>query len=122
VDEARDARLKNLLHRLGRLVHAAVEDSDEVNDCLAELHSEGWDAVMFLEASLVCRPTDDSSVNPAAPRVHVETTHREVEYRLGPADARWLDSIGISPTRHRSLPRRALPPLSQPQLPTGDDG
>lgn len=121
MDDARRERIKNLLERLGRMVHAAVVDSDEVNGCLAELHSDGWDAVMFLEASILCR-SDDGEGPVDGLRIHVEQTHPVDEYRLDPADARWLATLGISPTRHRSLPRRALPPLSQPHPSARDEG
>ena len=121
MDDTRRKRIKNLLERLGRMVHAAVVDSDEVNACLAELHSDGWDAVMFLEASILCR-SDDGEGPVDGLRIHVEQTDSVDEYRLDSADARWLATLGISPTRHRSLPRRALPPLSQPHPSARDEG
>ena len=122
MDEARTKKISKLLERLGRAIHAAVVDSDEVNNCLAELHSDGWDAVMFLEASLLCRHDEDQEPLGEELRIHVGTTHREAEYRLDSADARWLTAIGVSPTKHRSHPQRALPPLNQPYPPAHDDG
>lgn len=119
MDEARNTRLADLLERLGRMIHAAVVDSEEVNACLDELREDGWDAVMFLEASMLCR-ADDGAGGDDGPRIEVETVP-QTEYRLDPADARWLAALGISPTRHRSLPRRALPPLNQPHPSTRDD-
>jgi len=121
VDETRTGKIKKLLERLGTAIHASVIDSDEVNDCLAELHSGGWDAVMFLEASLLCRQDEGSDPVEEEFRIHVGTTHREAEYLLDSVDARWLAGIGISPTRHRSHPQHSLPPLSQPFPPTPDD-
>lgn len=122
MDEARTKRIQKLLERLGRAIRSSVVDSDEVNDCLAQLHSDGWDAVMFLEASLLCRQGDDHEPQDDELRIHVGTTHREAEYLIDSTDARWLAAIGISPTRHRSHPNRALPPLDQPHPPTNDDG
>jgi hypothetical protein len=122
VDDARRETLKLLLERLGRMIHAAVVDSDEVNDCLAELHGDGWDAVMFLEASMLCRRNDDGLPDEEGLQVHITHTRPQTEYRLDAADARWLASIGISPTKHRSQPRRALPPLHQPHPPAHGDG
>ena len=121
MDDGRDTRLRQLLKRLGRAVHASVSDADEVRRCLAELRTEGWDAVMFLEASLVCRDQPDGD-DASQIRLHVDTTQRPVEYRLDRDDARWLASIGISPTRHRSHPQRALPPLDRPLLPPPSEG
>lgn len=122
MDDARDTRIKELLQRLGKVIHAAVVDSDEVNNCLAELHSDGWDAVMFLEASILCRSDGDTDGAAEDLKIHVDTNHREAEYQLDSADARWLDAIGISPTKHRSHPKRALPPLRQPHPPAHEDG
>lgn len=122
MDDARNARLENLLQRLGRLIHAAVIESEEVHAGLAELREDGWDAVMFLEVSMLCRSDEggDPPVDP--PKIQVSQTRHEAEYQLDSADARWLASLGISPTRHRSQPRRALPPLSPPSPQPRDDG
>jgi hypothetical protein len=111
VDDARKEKLSRLLERLGHVIHEAVEDSEEVRSCLNELRSDGWDAVMFLEAAMLCRP-DEGAPTPDGVRIHVASTRPSAEYRLDAVDARWLASIGISPTRHRSHPGRALPPLS----------
>ena len=121
MDDSRTKKLQKLLDRLGRVIHASVVDSDEVNNCLAELYSDGWDAVMFLEASLLCRHDENTEPSEEALRIHVGATYRDAEYRLCSDDARWLASIGISPTRHRSHPQRPLPPLDQLQPPAHDD-
>ena len=77
---------------------------------------------MFLEASLMCRQDESIGGDAAVLHIHVDTTHREAEYLLDASDARWLSAIGISPTKNRSIPRRALPPLNQPHPPACDDG
>jgi hypothetical protein len=122
VDDARNARLENLLQRLGRLIHAAVVESEEVHAGLAELRADGWDAVMFLEVSMLCRSDESGGRSVEPPKIQVSRTQHEAEYQLDPADARWLASLGISPTRHRSQPRRALPPLSPPSPQPRNDG
>ena len=122
MDDETIARLKELLQRLGRSVHGAVVDSDEVNDGIAELRGSGWEAVMFLEASLLCRRDDEAVPGVDPLRIHVGVTHDEAEYRIDVDDARWLASLGISPTRHRSQPKHPLPPLRHPHTPTRDDG
>jgi hypothetical protein len=119
VDESRTRKLRQILKRLGVAINESVADSDEVHDCLAELQADGWDAVMLLEASLVCREDPDPDFNPEPVRIHVDTTHREAEYRLGQSDVRLLSSLGISPSRHRSRPQR---PRSSPEpSPPADD-
>lgn len=122
MDNERSKKLRKLLERLGTAIHASVVDSDEVKSCLDELQSGGWDAVMFLEAVLGCRSNQSSDSAQGALRIHVGTTHGETDYRLCPEDARWLASIGISPTKHRSHPQRPLPPLDQPFPPAYDEG
>lgn len=121
MNNVRNKELQDLLERLGRAIHASVVDSDEVNLRLAELHSDGWDAVMFLEASLMCRQDESIGGDAAVLHIHVGTNHRDAEYLLDASDARWLSAIGISPTKNRSIPRRALPPLNQPHPPACDD-
>lgn len=110
MDEARRKELGRLLERLGRSIHAAVEASGEVREGVAELHAEGWDAAVFLEATMLRRPDEGAPPSDSVP-IHVGPPLSAAEYRLDAADARWLAALGISPTRHRSLPRRALPPL-----------
>ena len=120
MDQGRRERLELLLKRLGRAVRDSVRDSDEVHGLLAELQADGWDAVMLLEASLVCRDDatgDDAGIDEADEadeadelEVHLTDTASAAEYRIDAADARWLAALGISPTRHRSQPRRPLPP------------
>jgi len=122
VDNERPKKLRRLLERLGTAIHASVVDSDEVKTCLGELQSGGWDAVMFLEAALGCPSGDGADSAEGTLRIHVGTTHGESDYRLVPDDARWLSSIGISPTKHRSHPQRPLPPLDQPFPPARNEG
>jgi len=122
VDDAHTKEIRKLLERLGRAIHASVVDSDEVNSCLTELRSGGRDAVMFLEASLVCRHDENTDRAERALRIQVGANLGNTKYLLGSDDARWLSSIGISPTRHRSHPQHPLPPLYQPFPPAHDDG
>ena len=114
MDRSRAQRLHQLLKRLGRAVHGSVVKSDEVRQCLQELHEEGWNAVMLLEASVTCR---DEGVKrgPASLRIHVgqessspvkPETSDKVEYRINRQDASFLRSLGISPSRHHSTPSR----------------
>jgi hypothetical protein len=112
MEDSRTERLQQLLRKLGKAVHASVVGSDEVRSCLEELHRDGWQAVMLLEASLACG--DDGPIEPetAKLRLHVEAPGvvEEPAYRIDAADARLLGSLGIAPGRHRSrspgLPHR----------------
>ena len=122
MDDARTKEIRKLLERLRTAIHASVVDSDEVNSCLAELRSGGRDAVMFLEASLVCRQDENTDQAERTFRIQVGANPGDTKYSLGSDDARWLSSIGISPTRHRSHPQHPLPPLYQPFPPVQDDG
>ncbi|HSN56706.1 MAG TPA: hypothetical protein VLT32_18695 [Candidatus Sulfomarinibacteraceae bacterium] len=140
MDQGRRERLEQLLKRLGRAVRDSVRDSDEVHELLAELQADGWDAVMLLEASLVCRDdatdgvaevdadfdgtdVDDADVDDLGQlQVHQPAAAPAAEYRIDAADARWLAALGISPTRHRSQPRRPLPPYQGTSLPPLADG
>ena len=122
MDNERPKKLRKLLERLGTAIHASVGDSGEVKTCLNELQSGGFDAVMFLEAALCCRSGDNADSTEGTLRIRIGTTHSESDYLLVPDDARWLSSIGISPTRHRSHPQRPLPPLDQPFPPARNEG
>jgi len=101
MSESRGRRLQELLKRLGEAVHRSVVDSEEVQECLQEIHADGWDAVMLLEASLACREDGEVESIGASLHVHADPGPPRVHYRLNLQDARWLTSIGISPTRHR---------------------
>jgi hypothetical protein len=107
MEDSRTQRLQQLLKRLGKAVQGSVVESQEVRDCLEELHEDGWRAVMLLESSLVCRDGGVLDAEEATLRIHVDPSDADVSYRLDADDARLLSELGISPTRHRS--RRTRP-------------
>jgi len=94
------------MKRLGEALHGGVVESEEVQRCLRELHEAGWDAVMLLEASVVCRHDGQPVSKEASLHVHAEAPSPagDPAYRLSHRDATFLASLGISPSRHRSLP------------------
>jgi hypothetical protein len=122
VDEERHMKLRRLMERLGRAMQESVAVSDEVKGRLAELHREGWDAVLSLEASPLYRDYEADGPGDEGVRIHVGPAHRDADYRLVSDDARWLAAIGISPTRHRSHPQHPLPPLHEPFRSAHEDG
>ena len=113
MEESRTQRLHGLLRRLGKALHENVVRSDEVRACLDQLHEDGWQAVMMIEASLVCGENGASEVGRGTMRLHVAEDTTAPDYRIGVDDARFLSSIGISAGRHRSLPRHV--PRAQPE-------
>jgi len=117
MEESRTQRLHELLRRLGKALHATVVRSDEVRDCLEELHEDGWQAVMMLETSMVCGEDGKVDVRRGTMRLHVDESSSTTEYRIGVDDARFLSSIGISVGRHRSPAK----PLRRPQSKPDDD-
>ncbi len=114
--ESRTKKLHELLKRLGGAVHGSIVNSEEVSACLKELKEGGWDAVMLMEAALVCRDEGGSPVEASSLHIHVDPTAEKVKYRISPTDARLLTRLGISPTRHRSLPSASRP---TPEGPAG---
>lgn len=115
MEESRTKRLHDLLRRLGKALHATVVRSDEVRDCLEELHNDGWKAVMMLETSVACGEDGELEVGQGTMRLHVEERATAPEYRIGVDDARFLSSLGISAGRHRSPVRSVPPPDSDPE-------
>jgi hypothetical protein len=109
MEESRTQRLHELLRRLGKALHATVVRSDEVRDCLQELHNDGWQAVMMLETSVACGEDGSLEAGQGTMRLHIEENSTTPEYRIGVDDARFLSSLGISAGRHRS-PVKFLPP------------
>ena len=106
--ESRTQKLQQLLKRLGRAVQGSVVNSDEVSSCLHELRRDGWDAVMLLDASLVCRQDGSVETKDAAVHIHVDPVEHKVSYRIDARDAAMLRALGISPSRHRTP---ASPPM-----------
>lgn len=121
MDDQRREELARLLEQLGTAIHAAASGSVEVRHCLDELRAAGWDAALFLDAVMARRSDAGSPITAGVP-IHVGPPRSTTEYRLDAADARWLESLGISPTRHRSLPRRPLPPLADDPVGPASDG
>jgi hypothetical protein len=113
MEESRTQRLQELLRRLGKALHATVVRSDEVRECLEELHEDGWQAVMMLETSLVCGEDGSVEVGRGTTRLHVGEGSSSPDYRIGVDDARFLSSIGISVGRHRSPSKRIPRPQSE---------
>lgn len=114
MEEPRTQRLHELLRRLGKALHTTVVRSDEVRDCLQELHKDGWQAVMLLETSVACGEDGSLEAGQGTMRLHIEEGATVPEYRIGVDDARFLSSLGISAGRHRSPVRYLPPPESGP--------
>ena len=102
MEESRSQRLQQLLRKLGDAVHRSVGRSDDVRTCLAELHDDGWHAVMLLEASVACRDDGSIELEQGTLRLHVDVDRATAEYRLDSQDVRVLSSLGIAAGRHRS--------------------
>jgi hypothetical protein len=117
MEESRTQRLHELLRRLGKALHGTVVRSDEVRECLEELHEDGWQAVMMLETSLVCGEDGSVEAGRGTMRLHVGESSSAPDYRIGVDDARFLSSIGISVGRYRS-PAKKTP---RPQTESGHD-
>ena len=100
--ESRTKKLQLLLKKLGKAVHASIVNAEEVDQCLRELKAHGWDAVMIMEASLVCREDGTSTIGDSSMHIHIDPAPGEVRYRIDSSDARLLASLGISPSRYRS--------------------
>lgn len=109
MEESRTKRLQELLKRLGAAVHGSVVESEEVRDCLEELHEDGWRAVMLIESSLVCSDSGAVQSREGTVHIHVDPSSAATSYRIDAEDARLLTSLGISPTRHRSRPSHRRP-------------
>ncbi len=107
--ESRTKKLQLLLKKLGKAVHASIVNADEVAACLRELKAHGWDAVMIVEASLVCRGDGGSAIEDSSMHIHIDPASDEVRYRINSGDARLLSTLGISPTRHRSASSKRPP-------------
>ncbi len=111
MEESRTQKLQQLLRRLGKAVHGSVVRSDEVRACLEELHDNGWRAVMLLETSLACGDDGSIEVERGTLRLHVDAENSSSpEYRIDTADARFLSSLGISTSRHRSRSNKGSRP------------
>jgi hypothetical protein len=102
MEDSRKQKLHELLRRLGKALHTTVVRSDEVRACLDELHDDGWRAVMLLETSLACTEDGTLQVERGHLRLHVDTETDAVDYLIDADDARLLESLGISVSRHRS--------------------
>jgi hypothetical protein len=109
MEESRTKKLQQILKRLGQAVHGSVIQSKEVRACLDELHEDGWRAVMLLEASLVCRDNGVLEAEEGSIHIHVDPSEVNADYRIDSSDARLLNSLGISPSRHRSRPTLPRP-------------
>ncbi len=116
MDDARIDKLQQLLEQLGRAIHASVVDSAEVEECLSRLRADGFDGDLLLEAALIAGNGDGQRMAGGRLRIRLHRADRP-EYLLSSQDARWLASIGISPTRQRSHPQHPLPPLGPLLLP-----
>ena len=102
MEKRRSQKLQSILKRLGKAVHGPVVNSDELQDCLRELHENHWDAVMLLEASVACSEDEAARKSGASIHIHTRTEPARISYRINLQDAAFLSSVGISPSKHRS--------------------
>ena len=96
MEESRAQRLHEILKRLGEALHGSVVNSGKVQACLRELHEKGWDAVMLLEASVVCHEDGKVSAEHASLHIHADPPEPEAAYDISMEDVRILRSLGIS--------------------------
>lgn len=96
MEESRAQGLHEILKRLGKALHGSIVNSGEVRACLRELHEKGWDAVMLLEASVVCHEDGRVNAGHAALHIHSDPFETEPGYDITTEDARILRSLGIS--------------------------
>jgi hypothetical protein len=66
---------------------------------------------------VACRADGAVVSEDASMHVHADPSPERVTYRINLQDAMWLASLGISPTRHRSV----SPAPSRPEQPSRQD-
>lgn len=93
---AREATLEDeirqMLHELGQALSAAIADSDQISDTLSRIRSRGLGLFLLVDsrAALGDAVQKDDGVCASL---------REPVFRINGRDLRFLQSIGIDPTR-----------------------
>ncbi|MCP4902685.1 MAG: hypothetical protein GY906_37455 [bacterium] len=105
MDDSQADRLRDILKRLGMAIKSSVHDSEDVQRSLEQLHKEGWDGVMALQAYVACRREEMTQDSESNLQVHVRAGEGHAAYRLDASDASFLEALGISPSKFRSMPR-----------------
>ncbi len=105
MEESRAEKLHEILKKLGEALHRSLVSSEEVQACLQELHDSGWDAIMMLEASVVCQEDGTISTDRAALHIHAAPPEHGTAEEITPDDVRMLRSLGILANVDRSMHR-----------------
>ncbi|HKI86919.1 MAG TPA: hypothetical protein VKA53_09250 [Thermoanaerobaculia bacterium] len=89
-----------MLHQLGRALSAAIADSDRISDTLSRIRSRGLGLYLLVDSrAALGELTSEEEAAGDGP---------EPEFRINRRDLRFLQSIGIDPTRR--LRRRGRRP------------
>ncbi len=107
--------LREMLKELGRAINESISRSDRVHDSLQRIRDEGYNLYMVLDAKVGVNRRESGS---RRRRVAADSLSDEVPpidgravFRINLKDLRFLQSVGIDPTRKvrgRRLPSRAL--------------
>lgn len=107
--------LREMLKELGQAINESISRSDRVHDSLQRIRDEGYNLYMVLDAKVGVNRRESGS---RRRRVAADSLSDEVPpidgravFRINLKDLRFLQSVGIDPTRKvrgRRLPSRAL--------------
>jgi hypothetical protein len=102
-----DDHLRQMLKALGQAINESISGSESVNESIQRIRDEGYDLYMVLDAKvgldhLSSSHGDDEELGDET----VETP--QTSFRINIGDVRFLQSMGIDPTRKvRAVRRRS---------------
>ncbi len=81
-----------MLHELGQALSAAIADSDHISDTLSRIRSRGYGLFLLVDSRADLSAAANGSAAP-------DRSSGEPVFQINGRDLRFLQSIGIDPTR-----------------------
>jgi hypothetical protein len=100
-----DDHLRQMLKALGQAINESISGSESVNESIQRIRDEGYELYMVLDAKVGldhASSSRDSGDEPGEEGVETPQT----SFRINIGDVRFLQSMGIDPTRKVRAPRR----------------
>lgn len=89
-------QVKDLIQKLGEAIHESVSDSDQISAVVREIHEQGFDVVLMLEATIGLTELNDEAETEASEGDAAEDgpfTHNDLTF---------LKSLRITTEEHTS--------------------
>ena len=92
---AREEKLNRLIRDLERSIEQAIAGSPQVEECMARVRAEGYDASLVLQATLAFAPSGELNQDEVA-ELESASGSSIARFKMSPHDKKFLRSLKIA--------------------------